>query len=255
MAFVTAICGVAAAQPECRGTKVWCRGACRYPDECKAAPKPPPPKPPPPSPDVRDCANARQAATLQAWQSDLAKHPGGVCRHEAAVKIKELTKPVPAPEPVKPPPEKPEAVPPKPPLPPPAKPKPAPTPPPPPAGQGEPPPDTAAEGEISPLVYAGFGVAGLGLIIGSITGGISLDQQSTLKEECPDDICPPEKEDEVNTALAIGHVSTASFVIAGVGAAVGVVGLFIGGGDAAETETAALQPLVGPGYLGLTGKF
>jgi len=103
------------------------------------------------------------------------------------------------------------------------------------------------------LAYVGFSVAGVGLLVGAITGGISLSQQSTLKDECPDDVCAPEKDDELSTAMTLGHVSTASFVVASVGAALGVIGLFVGGSG--STETASIRPYLGPGCAGLKGSF
>jgi hypothetical protein len=133
--------------------------------------------------------------------------------------------------------------------PPPAKPVPA-----------EPPPDQTEpepSGGISPLVWIGFGVGGAGLILGGITGGIAAGKASDLQDRCPDNQCPrSETEDDYDSAYTMAHVSTAGFIIGGVGVAVGVVGLLLPSGEA-ETTTGAvtLRPIVGPGYAGLAGSF
>ncbi|MBW2455726.1 MAG: hypothetical protein JRI68_14510 [Deltaproteobacteria bacterium] len=114
-------------------------------------------------------------------------------------------------------------------------------------------PDEADSGGISPLVWVGFGVAGVGLIVGGITGGLAMSKGSELDDQCAGEGCT---QDDIDGGMVVAHVSTASFVIAGAGAAVGLVGLLIGGSS--EPEEAAgleLEPIVGPGSFGLRGRF
>ncbi|RLB59007.1 MAG: hypothetical protein DRI90_15970 [Deltaproteobacteria bacterium] len=106
---------------------------------------------------------------------------------------------------------------------------------------------------VSPLVYVGFAVAGVGAIVGGITGGISLSQASDLQDDCPENACAMDRGEDIDSMMALGHVSTASFIIAGVGAGVGLVALIVGGSDA--SETGSIRPLVGPGFLGMKGSF
>ncbi len=118
------------------------------------------------------------------------------------------------------------------------------------------PDDSAAPADasgISPWVYVGFAVAGVGAVVGGITGGISLSQASDLKDQCPNDGCTQDKSEDIDSMMALGHVSTASFIIGGVGAGVAVVALLVGGSD--ESESGSMQPMVGPGYLGMRGSF
>jgi len=113
------------------------------------------------------------------------------------------------------------------------------------------------EGGISPLVWIGFGVAGAATIVGAITGGISLSKAAELDDACPDGACPPEQHDEIDRGQTLAHVSTASFIVAGLGIGVGIAGLFIGGSTESEnsaTNTTVL-PIIGPGYVGLQGSF
>ncbi len=114
----------------------------------------------------------------------------------------------------------------------------------------------------SPLVYVGFGVAGAGLVLGTVTGIVSLSRTSSLQDECPNDLCRPEKQDDIDAARRIGHVSTASFVVAGLGAAVGLLAWLDDDDEAAApsaTEPAAsalsVQPVLGVGLAGLKGTF
>lgn len=98
-----------------------------------------------------------------------------------------------------------------------------------------------------------FGVGGLGLLIGTITGGVSLDQAGDIDAQCVDDHCPPELESDADDAKAVGHVSTVSFVIAGLAAAAGVTLLLLDQDEGADT--ASLRLRVSPGMVGLDARF
>ncbi len=122
------------------------------------------------------------------------------------------------------------------------------------------PPDqpTPDSGGVSPLVWIGFGVAGAGVLVGAITGGISLGKAADLDEKCQDKGCLPSEHDTLSQATTLAHVSTASFVVAGVGAILGITGLFLGGGAADESPPSsgvAVRPLLSVGYAGIQGRF
>jgi len=83
---------------------------------------------------------------------------------------------------------------------------------------------------LSPLVYVGIGVGGVGLIVGAVTGSVSLAKASEVKDQCFEErLCPRLVEATRDDAIAMAHVSTASFVVAGAGAVLGIVGLIVGG--------------------------
>lgn len=92
-------------------------------------------------------------------------------------------------------------------------------------------PEPQAESETHPLVWAGLGLAGLGAVAGSITGGLALSKHADVAIRCPGGQCPPETHDDLSAGLTLGTVSTIMFVAAGVGAAAAVVGLFLPYGD------------------------
>jgi hypothetical protein len=108
---------------------------------------------------------------------------------------------------------------------------------------------------INPLVYIGFGVAGGGLVVGSTTGLMHLSKTSSLKDQCPNDRCPPSLADDLSSARTLATVSTVSFVVAGLGAAVGVYGLLAPPkpeGGATVARKPGVTPWLGFGMAGFT---
>jgi hypothetical protein len=83
---------------------------------------------------------------------------------------------------------------------------------------------------LSPLVWIGFSVAGGGLLIGTITGAVSLDKASEVKDQCFEGrICEQGVEETRDDSVTLAHVSTVSFIVGGAGALVGLIGLIVGG--------------------------
>lgn len=117
---------------------------------------------------------------------------------------------------------------------------------------------------LSPLVYAGFGVGGAGLIAGTITGILSLSRAGKVEELCPGGACTTqdkldEARPENQSALTLANVSNVAFALGVVGVGVGVAGIFLSGGEAKKSpESAALSSLrvrVGPTGVGISGQF
>jgi hypothetical protein len=124
-----------------------------------------------------------------------------------------------------------------------------------PPGPPSPAPAPPRKGPLSPLVWIGFGAGAAGLIVGGVAGGVAAARAGDLEERCPDGRCDARDEaivDDYDAAFVSAHVSTAGFILAGVGVAVGVVGLFLPRGKA---EAATLLPWVGPASAGLWGRF
>lgn len=111
-----------------------------------------------------------------------------------------------------------------------------------------------------PMVYVGYGIAGTGVLVGAITGALSLRDAQTVKDACDGnpDTCPDGI--PIDRSRTLAHVSTASFVVAGVAAGVGTVGLVLslsaeGGGSDGEDEGVEAMVDVGPSYAGLRLRF
>lgn len=103
----------------------------------------------------------------------------------------------------------------------------------------------------SSLVYIGFSVGAAGLLVGAITGGIALATASSLEDACDGDRCPRSTtEEDFDTTLALSHASTAGFVVAGVGGALGLIGLLVMGSDDEDTTVS-----IAPGGLVIRGVF
>ncbi|RLB63282.1 MAG: hypothetical protein DRI90_07185 [Deltaproteobacteria bacterium] len=119
--------------------------------------------------------------------------------------------------------------------------------------------ETGDSGGISPLVWVGFGIAGAGAIVGSVTGGLSLAAASDAKDQCTDNTCPLDAEPDADRSLTLAHASTVSFVVAGLGAGLGVVGVILSGtddgSDSQAGPDATVEALLGPGFVGLRGRF
>ncbi len=118
---------------------------------------------------------------------------------------------------------------------------------------------TAPSTGPSPLIYVGFAVAGAGLVAGAITGGLSLAKASDLREACKDNHCNDDLKSDYDNGQLLAHISTASFAVAGAGAIVGVIGLFLptaaSEDDKADARRIQLEPQIGFGSIGLSGRF
>jgi hypothetical protein len=103
------------------------------------------------------------------------------------------------------------------------------------------------------LAFVAFGAGGLGLVVGGITGILSIGKHGDLKNACTTNgQCPPDQKDALDSYHAMGTISTIGFVAAGVGAAAGAVLLFTAPKAAAR---AYVSPYVGLGSVGATGVF
>jgi hypothetical protein len=112
---------------------------------------------------------------------------------------------------------------------------------------------TTAEdgGDLSPLLFVGAGVTGLGVIVGAITGGLALSKGADFEDACPDKTrCDASQSEAYDEGLVLSHVSTVSFAVAGAGAVLGVVGLIISDWSGGDVEVA-----VGLGGAWVGGRF
>ncbi len=124
-------------------------------------------------------------------------------------------------------------------------------------------PEATPDSGVSPLVYIGFGVAGAGVIVGAITGGLSLAKKSGLDEtyQCQDAQCDvpssesQQFEDDLDQATLMANISNVSFGVAGAGAILGIVGLFVGNSSPEHTSEQDVRLTLGLGQLGIAGRF
>lgn len=100
---------------------------------------------------------------------------------------------------------------------------------------------------IGPIIA--YGVAGVGLVVGTVTGVIFIRKADELEAACPNEICAPESADLLDETTTLGNVSTVAWVIAGLGAAAGTVLLFVPLG---EGEDPAIVVRATPVSMSLT---
>jgi len=126
--------------------------------------------------------------------------------------------------------------------------------------------ETINEGGISPLVWVGVSVAGAGVILGAITGGLSLSKKGNIEEtfNCNDSGCDlqgPNGEvldDELSSANILANVSNVAFAVAGAGAVIGVIGLLLPSDSSSKkADHLAIYPTIGLNTMGIgaVGRF
>jgi hypothetical protein len=136
-------------------------------------------------------------------------------------------------------------------------------------------PSQGSSGGSNVMIFGGFGLAAVGAIAGTVTGIMSMSKTSSVKNsgKCSGNVCNTSEDGDISSAKTLATVSTISFIAGGVGAAVGVSGLFVGGGssgdpsattpaqspDAPASDTSLVRvhvtPWVGVGSAGVSGTF
>ncbi len=103
--------------------------------------------------------------------------------------------------------------------------------------------------------YVALGLGGAGLVVGSVAGVLELGKVSTLKEKCPNYACGPDQASEISSAEMLAKVSNVGFVVAGVGAATGMILLFVGKKPEPKKTGITWTPWIGPQSAGVFGSF
>ena len=129
----------------------------------------------------------------------------------------------------------------------------------------EPPPESSGGNKL--LLFGGFGLAGAGVIAGSVTGLLAISKANSIKgsSACSGTSCNPSVDGDLSAGKTMATISTVSFIVAGVGAALGVTSFFVGGSSAApnrpadapasEPSAARVVPWIGLGSAGVRGAF
>lgn len=116
----------------------------------------------------------------------------------------------------------------------------------------------AKTGGLRPITWVAFGVAGAGVVVGSVTGLMSIADKSAAQSGCTsNNQCPPATHADIESARSLAAISTIAFIVAGASGAAGVVSLFIArpAPQTAGTNSASLTPWIGFGSAGLAGSF
>ncbi|MBW2452878.1 MAG: tetratricopeptide repeat protein [Deltaproteobacteria bacterium] len=106
-----------------------------------------------------------------------------------------------------------------------------------------------------PILSFGVGVAGV--VVGTVTGVMALDEAEQLKSTCTagNQDCDPEARSHEDAAKGLATVSTVGFVFGGIGLTVGALLLVTGSSESAKPTETALGLRLGPGAISLEGTF
>jgi hypothetical protein len=112
------------------------------------------------------------------------------------------------------------------------------------------------------LTWSGVGLAGAGVVVGSLTGVLAISKEPTLNRECANHVCGPSTQSDLGSANALAAASDVAFALAGVGAVVAVLSLVVGHDGPSEppaqspaASAPAARPWIGLGAAGLRGTF
>jgi hypothetical protein len=115
-------------------------------------------------------------------------------------------------------------------------------------------PPQAPRATVHPLTFVGFGVAGVALGAGTITGLLALSAGKSAKVACPALQCDANAYADIEAGRTLGTASTISFALAGVAAGAGLYGLLFPARAAASPPKPAVGLTVGPSAIVLRGR-
>jgi hypothetical protein len=107
----------------------------------------------------------------------------------------------------------------------------------------------------SPAVWTAFGVAGAGVVVGGITGGIALSKASAVTGACDGLHCPTTIDGDLRSGRTLGDISTVAFIVAGLGAAIGVVDLLLSHQENPAKNPTGVGPWIRMDGAGIRGAF
>jgi hypothetical protein len=107
----------------------------------------------------------------------------------------------------------------------------------------------------SPAVWTAFGVAGAGVVVGGITGGIALSKASAVKGTCDGLHCPTTIDGDLHSGRTLGDISTVALIVAGLGAAIGVVDLLLSHQENPTKSPTGVGPWIRMDGAGVRGAF
>ena len=107
------------------------------------------------------------------------------------------------------------------------------------------------------LGITALAVGGAGLILGSVTGALAVGKHSELSGPCGSGTCPASSDATLDSYHTMGTLSTAGFIIGGLGVAGGAILLLTAPKRPSASASAAMgiTPYVGYRSLGAVGRF
>jgi hypothetical protein len=122
---------------------------------------------------------------------------------------------------------------------------------------------SASTGPNRVPAFIAFGVGGVGVVIGAVSGIMALGTKSSLDNACANKVCPSASQSDIDALSTRATVSTIGFIVGAAGVALGTVLLVTARGG--ETRTAAsssspavrlrVHPWLGVASAGVGGTF
>lgn len=82
--------------------------------------------------------------------------------------------------------------------------------------------------------YIAYGVGGVGLVAGGVLGIMTMQKHKDLQGRCPDDVCSPADQSDIDSAKTLGNISTVAFGVGAAGVALGTILIFTAGSSSAD---------------------
>ena len=116
-------------------------------------------------------------------------------------------------------------------------------------------PPTESPSLVLPILAFGVGVTGM--VVGTVTGVMALDEAEQVKSTCTagNQDCDPAARTHEDAAKGLATASTIGFVFGGVGLTAGALLLVAGSGESGEASSTALRLRISPGAIALEGTF
>jgi hypothetical protein len=118
------------------------------------------------------------------------------------------------------------------------------------------PPTPHQEKKSNPVATAGFVIGGVGALVGTVAGLVAMSDESDLSKKCAQKACGRDLHDDLDAAKTWGNVSTAFFIIAGIGIGTGLIATIVASSTKSASSTppsrTAMKPHITP-VLGLGG--
>jgi tetratricopeptide (TPR) repeat protein len=108
------------------------------------------------------------------------------------------------------------------------------------------------------LGWVSIAIGGVGLAVGTVMGLQAQSTRADLDGACSNDVCSEEQRDLYDKGTTQASFATAGFIVGGVGIGLGTVLLLTAGKDEKKPpaqDEARIEPVVGPGRLGVRGTF
>ena len=88
--------------------------------------------------------------------------------------------------------------------------------------------------------YVSLGLGAAGVAAGGVLGFLTMQKHKDLKGDCPNDVCSPTQQSEIDSAKRLGNMSTIAFGVGGAGLVLGTVLFFTAGPS--NVDRAASEP-------------